>query len=106
MSTVELDSGTKSQISGHPRFLLTWNSERLTENIFFKLDITYCVRVVQLVAQQASIVAYRVREPNISPPPIKKEKITINAPVVFKERGVMDFWREICITRASYRGGP
>jgi hypothetical protein len=22
------------------------------------------------------------------------------------EREVMDFWREICITRASYRGGP
>ncbi len=28
--------------------------------------------------------------------------ITINAPVVFMERDVMDFWREICITRASY----
>jgi hypothetical protein len=22
------------------------------------------------------------------------------------EREVIDFWREICITRASYRGGP
>jgi hypothetical protein len=32
--------------------------------------------------------------------------ITINAPVFFMEREVMDFWREICITRASYRGGP
>jgi hypothetical protein len=26
--------------------------------------------------------------------------------VFFMEREVMDFWREICITRASYRGGP
>jgi hypothetical protein len=33
-------------------------------------------------------------------------ELTINAPVVFMERDVMDFWREICITRASYRGGP
>jgi hypothetical protein len=33
-------------------------------------------------------------------------RVTINAPVFFMEREVMDFWREICITRASYRGGP
>ena len=32
-------------------------------------------------------------------------KIT-NAPVFLMEREVMDFWREICITCASYRGGP
>ena len=32
-------------------------------------------------------------------------KIT-NAPVFFMELDVMDFWRKISITRASYRGGP
>jgi hypothetical protein len=37
---------------------------------------------------------------------VYKLVITINAPVFFMEREVMDFWREICITRASYRGGP
>ncbi len=32
-------------------------------------------------------------------------KIT-NAPVFFMEREVMDFWRQICNTWASFRGGP
>ncbi len=37
---------------------------------------------------------------------VLKKNITINAPVFLMEREVMDFWREICITRPSYRGGP
>jgi hypothetical protein len=32
--------------------------------------------------------------------------LTINAPVFFMEREVMDFWREICITRAHPYNWP
>jgi hypothetical protein len=32
--------------------------------------------------------------------------ITINAPVVFMERDIMDFWREICIMRAHPYNWP